>query len=207
MIVSIQRPNARRIGHADSAEFTAKVPDAAEPRPPYMLRKAIEAVKAAVRIEDYAGTATALRFAGNTLRGRCPVHKGGNPEAFAVYPSEGRFFCFRCNVGGDVIDLCRRVEGGELTDALVSLSMRYDVPLPRRGATWHRAQSDKARIREAAASAVARSRQRRLAKVFAPLVLVGGQSPEEERRELRELARSLWPVCLDMARREVYGDG
>ncbi len=110
---------------------------------PYVLGKAFEAVKEAVAVEEYAATITELR----RNRGRCPIH-GGDSDAFAVYPEERRWWCFRCDEGGDVIDLCRAVEGGEVWEATASLSLRFGVELPTRPDRWHKRQGEKAKIRE-----------------------------------------------------------
>jgi DNA primase len=166
---------------------------------PYGVRRAIKFLKEYVDIQEYARTVTALRPAGNTLRGPCPVHEGDNPDAFAVYPAEGRFYCFNCNEGGDVVDLARAVEGGDVWTAMVSLAERFGVDLPLRPERWHKAQDDKARIREAAKKQIAAVYQRRLTRLYAPLMLLGGETPEEELAALEELAKSLWPICLSMA--------
>ena len=76
---------------------------------------------------------------------------------------------------------------------------------PRKPSGWHRHQDDKARIRKATIKGVARTYQRRLTKLYAPLVLVGGEALEDELRELEELATALWPISLDMAERRVSG--
>ena len=172
--------------------------------PPYGLRKGIEAVKTEVTIVQY------LRDRGVEVsrnRARCLAHDGDNPQSFAVYPDEGRWHCFRCNEGGDVIDLCRAVEGGEPWEAMMSLAMRFGVDLPNtRTETWHTHQGDKAKIRDAAEKYIAAVYQRRLTRVYAPFVLVGGESPEEEIQELEGLASALWPICLDMAGRRVSSE-
>ena len=179
---------------------------AAEPRPPYTVRRAIDKIKADVPIAEYARAVTALRGAGNTLRGPCPIHGGDNPESFAVYPDGGRFYCFSCQERGDVLDLYRAVEGGELHDAIVGLSMRYGVELPRRPERWHRRQDEKAKVREAATRHIAARYQERLTRLYAPLVLTHRQTPEDELRELEQLAASLWPAALAMASRRVSGE-
>lgn len=172
--------------------------------PPYGLRKGIEAIKAEVSVEQY------LRDRGVEVkrnRARCLVHDGDNPQSFSVYPDQGRWHCFRCNEGGDVIDLCRAVEGGEPWEAMMSLAMRFGVELPNtRTETWHTHQGDKAKIRDAAEKYIAAVYQRRLTRVYAPFVLVGGESPEEEIQELEGLASALWPICLDMAGRRVSSE-
>jgi hypothetical protein len=61
-------------------------------------------------------------------------------------------------------------------------------------------------VRDAAKIVVARVYQRRLTKVYAPLVLVGGETPDEELSVLEELATALWPTCLSLAGRRVAGE-
>jgi len=70
----------------------------------------MEELKAAVRVEMYAAELTDLRFGGESLRGKCPIHQGENCSSFAVYPERQRWHCFRCGEGGDVVDLCQAVE-------------------------------------------------------------------------------------------------
>jgi hypothetical protein len=52
-------------------------------------------------------------------------------------------------VHGDVIDLVRLVEPGLLAhEAMVSLSLRYDIPLPERPKAWFSRQERQRSIRE-----------------------------------------------------------
>jgi DNA primase len=170
----------------------------------YGFRKAFEAVKAEVCIEQY------LSDQGVEMRGgraRCPIHKGDSLQSFAVYLDKGRWHCFRCNEGGDVIDLACAVEGGELWEAMVSLAQRYNVTLPEKSERWRTWQNEKGRIREAAKKHTAGVYLRRLTRVYAPLVLLGGEkTPEEELQELKELSSSLWPTALDLAGKRVRGE-
>ena len=56
----------------------------------------------------------ALRPAGRALVGRCPLHPDGGRPNLHVYPAADPaadgWFCYRCGVGGDVIELVVRVE-------------------------------------------------------------------------------------------------
>lgn len=69
-------------------------------------------VKAAWPIEDVAERLTDLQPAGaGKLRGLCPFH-GERDASFYVYPKpdgpeEGRFKCYGCQRGGDVVTLVR----------------------------------------------------------------------------------------------------
>lgn len=59
-----------------------------------------------------------------TGRARCPIHGGPNPTAFK-WTQDGRWYCYRCGVGGDRIDLVRRVRGcgfREAVDFLAALA-------------------------------------------------------------------------------------
>lgn len=168
---------------------------------PIGLRKAIEAVKDAVTVEDY------LRDQGVEVkhnRARCVVHGGDNPQSFSVDPGRGLWHCFKCGEGGDVITLCQRVEGPcEAWEAVMVLAQRYGVELPNtRTDTWRRWQSEKERVRAASRKHLARCYQRRLTRLYAPLVL-GEETTEKSLQELEELATALWPVALDMATRRL----
>ena len=58
------------------------------------------------------GLDTQFNKRGDQLFGPCPVHGGDNPQAFVVSLSKNLWHCFtKCNTGGDVIDLVRRLDG------------------------------------------------------------------------------------------------
>jgi hypothetical protein len=89
---------------------------------------------------------------------------------------------------------------------MMTLAMRYGVRLPERPHSWFEWRDEKGRIREAAKRCVARVYQRRLTRLYAPLVLVGGETPEEELELLEGLASALWTRCLVLAERRVSGE-
>jgi DNA primase len=163
---------------------------------PYTLRKAIGAIKEAVPVETYAATLTELRPSGDSLRGRCPVHKGDNEGAFLVDPDRRRWHCFRCAEGGDVIDLCQAVEGGEAWEAIISLVERFDVKLPRRSERWHEHNTEKGRRwRELRRWRAARY-QRRLYRLFAADAVAAIPDADERASE----ARRQWDEAGGLAR-------
>ncbi len=167
------------------------------------LRSPFEVVKAEVSIEQYLSDLGAELRHGRT---RCLVHGGSNPQSFSVDNEKQVWCCHRCNTGGDVLDLCQLLEGGETWEALMVLATRYDVTLPERPARWRAGQDEKGRVRAAAKWHLARVYQRRLTRVYAPLVLVGGETPEEELQALEGLSSALWPACLNLATRRVSGE-
>ena len=68
-----------------------------------------------------SGHGVALRPSGAHLVGRCPFHQDEHPS-LVVYPETASFFCFGCQVGGDVIDFVRRADGLSFREALEHLS-------------------------------------------------------------------------------------
>jgi hypothetical protein len=115
------------------------------------MRRQIEAVKDAVCISHVASEYGSFRPAGPArLLGRClsPSHEDRTPS-FTVDTDKQRFRCYGCGVHGDVIDLVRLVEPGLLAhEAMVSLSLRYDIPLPERPKARFARQERQRSIRE-----------------------------------------------------------
>ncbi len=154
----------------------------------------IEIVKRAVPIEEYASALTELR----NNRGRCPIHGGDNEQAFAVYPDEGRWWCYRCDGGGDVIDLAAEVEGGGAWNATLVLADRYNVLLPKpRSERWRKRQENKTEIREEMRRGLAKVYQRRLYRMLRDL----GAHPDDD----AALWEAMYPAAYLAATRRVFG--
>lgn len=77
----------------------------------------IEAAKA-VPIETYF--TGRLRKSGHSLIGKCPFHAGGNERtgSFTIFKNTNRWWCFGCNLGGDVIDFVMKVYNIDFTHAV-----------------------------------------------------------------------------------------
>jgi hypothetical protein len=71
-----------------------------------------------------------LKVVGDEIRGKCPLC--GGERCFSANPVKGKYNCFRCKKGGDVIDfvrLYRKVEPKQAAEWLVSLLPSVqDVP-------------------------------------------------------------------------------
>jgi hypothetical protein len=137
--------------------------------------------------------------------GRCPLpdHEDKSPS-FYIYPP-GRYWCFGCGRGGDVVDLefhCGNY--GELWEAMIALAVEYDVALPQRPQRWHDKEARHTRWREEAERVRANVLRRRLFRLFI-LPVVNRIEDEEERRT--ELERA-WAEFSSIPRRLfVYRDG
>ncbi len=103
-------------------------------------REDVETVRARARIDEIVGEHVALRPAGvDSLKGLCPFHDERTPS-FHVRPQIGRWHCFGCNEGGDVISFVQKLDGLGFTEAVEYLAARTGVQLryeegsgPRRG--------------------------------------------------------------------------
>lgn len=94
-----------------------------------ILREDVEAVRERVRIEEVVGAHVALRPAGvGSLKGLCPFHDERSPS-FHVRPQVGRYHCFGCGEGGDVIAFVQKVDGLGFTDAVEYLASRAGMQL------------------------------------------------------------------------------
>ena len=104
------------------------------------MREDVETVRERVRIDEVIGAHVTLRPAGvGTLKGLCPFHDEKTPS-FNVRPQVGRYHCFGCGEGGDVIAFVQKVDGLGFTEAVehlagrIGLTLRYeDGAAPRPG--------------------------------------------------------------------------
>jgi len=156
----------------------------------YGFRTCCETIRNAVSIEEVASRYTNLESFGGRAQfvGRCalPDHEDKTPS-FYIYPP-GRFHCYGCGRGGDVVDLeffCG--DYGELWEAMVSLAVEYGVELPRRPQRWYEKEARHARWREEAEKVRAEVVRRRIFRLLI-LPVVNRIEKEEERRE--ELKRA-----------------
>jgi DNA primase len=134
-----------------------------------MFRKALEAVKT-IPIERVAAEYGEFKLQGpGRLLGRCvaPEHTDRTPS-MTVYPESGRWKCYGCGLGGDVVDL-EEIAGRHLEawTAVRALAERYGVELPGRSKRWHEWSGEKGRRHDAIRDIRARLYQRRLLRMFA----------------------------------------
>lgn len=101
-------------------------------------REDVEAVRERARIEEVVGAHVQLKSAGvGSMKGLCPFHDERSPS-FHVRPQVGRYHCFGCGEGGDVIDFVMKVDGLPFAEAVeylagrVGLQLRYEEGGPAR---------------------------------------------------------------------------
>ncbi len=164
-------------------------------------RSAIEAIKEAVRIEQVAAEYGEFKFQGaGRLLGRCvsESHEDKTPS-MTVFTETQTFKCFGCQLRGDVIDL-EELAGRhtETWTAVVALSSRYGVDLPRRPGRWHEWQDEKSKRRQMIRDALADSYQRRWFRIFGTF-LADIADPDEYEHEAALFFDRLRPVAVGSA--------
>ncbi len=89
----------------------------------------VEAIRRGNPIVEVVGRyGIELRPSGRTFVGRCPFHADAGRPNLHVYPATQSWYCFRCGVGGDVIDFVRRRENLGFIEACQRLAALPPVP-------------------------------------------------------------------------------
>jgi hypothetical protein len=92
----------------------------AKAKPRYSNQESAAQIKERVNIADVVSRDIELKLSGRTFKARCPFHNDKTPS-FVVYPDEGRWWCFACNFGGDVISYVQQSRNCSFPEALAEL--------------------------------------------------------------------------------------
>ncbi|HEX8803269.1 MAG TPA: DNA primase, partial [Acidimicrobiales bacterium] len=93
-----------------------------------ILDEDVAAVRAASDIVGIIGQYVQLRRVGRRWTGRCPFHDENTPS-FSVNADIGVYYCFGCQVRGDVITFVREVEHLDFAPAVEWLAAKTGVTL------------------------------------------------------------------------------
>ncbi|GII98127.1 DNA primase [Sediminihabitans luteus] len=92
-------------------------------------REDVDAVRDRARIDEIVSAHVTLKSAGvGSMKGLCPFHDERSPS-FHVRPQVGRWHCFGCGEGGDVISFVQKIDGLTFTDAVEYLADKVGVQL------------------------------------------------------------------------------
>jgi DNA primase len=108
--------------------------------------ESIEQVRTAADIVEVIQGYTELRRQGARFTGLCPFHDERTPS-FSVDPMEKLYYCFGCQVGGDVFTFLQEKDGLEFRDAVEQLADRYGVELGMESADPREAERRRERER------------------------------------------------------------
>jgi hypothetical protein len=174
-----------------------------------LIRSVIEEAKVQVptlALADLLCGPGKMRRVCDKWEARCPLpdHEDLTPS-FTVYPGERGWFCFGCLRGGDVIELARFAWGyekAEVATAAADLLHAFGHPIPERPRSWYAKQERQKPIRNAVEEAKVLHYQRRLFRIFLPLI-----EEIEEEAERHEEVEYLWGTAREIAVLAVAGRG
>jgi DNA primase len=87
--------------------------------------KTIESVKA-LSIKDVTALYVDLKNVGSNFKGLCPLHSEKTPS-FTISILHNNYKCFGCGEGGDAIDLVRKIERCDFTEAVRIISDKFAI--------------------------------------------------------------------------------
>jgi hypothetical protein len=164
-------------------------------------RTVIEEAKAKVSTIDLADRLAGpgkMRKVGAEWVTNCPLpdHEDRSPS-FAANPEKNVWFCYGCLRGGDVVELARFAWGYEkhqVATAAADLLNEFGHELPSRPPNWYAKQQRQKPIRSAIEGAKVRLVQRRVFRIFLPLI-----EEIEDEAERREETEYLWDAAQEIA--------
>ncbi|HHV08071.1 MAG TPA: DNA primase [Firmicutes bacterium] len=89
----------------------------------------VEEVRAASDIVDVISDYVRLKKVGQNFVGLCPFHSEDTPS-FTVNRERQMFYCFGCNVGGDVFEFIKKREMVDFPESVRLLAERARLPVP-----------------------------------------------------------------------------
>lgn len=86
----------------------------------------VESVKSKIDIVEYVRQYTNLEFRNEKWWGICPLHEEKTPS-FSIDPKTGLFYCFGCDLNGDIVEFVCQHDNLSFSGALKKLSKQYSI--------------------------------------------------------------------------------
>ncbi|MFC5910326.1 DNA primase [Streptacidiphilus monticola] len=109
----------------------------------------VQAVKAALRIDQVVGEYVQLQQAGVQMRGLCPFHDEKSPS-FYINPSKNVYNCFGCGEHGDTLGFLMKIEHLTFVEAVERLAPTVGITLRYEGGSYQpgRQKGERTRLLE-----------------------------------------------------------
>lgn len=95
-----------------------------------MLDSPVDEIKSRLNVLDLVAGYVQLKKAGANYKGLCPFHNERTPS-LVVTPAKQMWYCFGCNLGGDIFAFVKQIENVDFPQALKILADRTGVELKR----------------------------------------------------------------------------
>ncbi|OLN25791.1 DNA primase [Desulfosporosinus metallidurans] len=97
----------------------------------FIPEEIIEEVRSRADIVEVVAEYVSLQRKGKNYLGLCPFHSEKTPS-FTVTPEKQMFYCFGCNVGGNIFSFVMKKENWSFVESVQNLAFRYGVTLPEK---------------------------------------------------------------------------
>jgi len=88
----------------------------------------VEEIKSRCDIVEVIGRVVSLKKMGSNIKGLCPFHNEKTPS-FVVSDANQMFYCFGCNVSGDVINFMQKYYNMDFRTAIEKLAEEYGIDI------------------------------------------------------------------------------
>ncbi|WP_242832399.1 DNA primase [Desulfosporosinus orientis] len=112
----------------------------------FMPEEVIEEVRSRADIVEIISEYVSLQRKGKNFLGLCPFHAEKTPS-FTVTPEKQMFYCFGCNVGGNVFSFLMKKENWSFLECIQNLAARYGVSLPEKELSPREREENRRRLR------------------------------------------------------------
>jgi DNA primase, catalytic core len=102
----------------------------------FIPEEIIEEVRLRADIVEVIAEYVSLQRKGKNYLGLCPFHSEKTPS-FTVTPEKQIFYCFGCNVGGNIFSFLMKKENWSFIESVQNLAFRYGVALPEKEQSPH----------------------------------------------------------------------
>ena len=90
----------------------------------------LEQLRERAQLSEVVGQKVVLQNKGKELLGLCPFHKEKTPS-FYVNDTKGTYYCFGCNVSGDIFRYLTDTYNHSFSDAVEEIARLTNTPLPQ----------------------------------------------------------------------------
>ncbi|TGE32567.1 DNA primase [Desulfosporosinus sp. Sb-LF] len=97
----------------------------------FIPEEVIEEVRQRTDIVEVISDYVSLQRKGKNYLGLCPFHSEKTPS-FTVTPEKQMFYCFGCNVGGNMFSFLMKLENWSFLESVQNLAYRCGVQLPEK---------------------------------------------------------------------------